>query len=516
MSTETKPEEPHVHGPDCEHEHPAHGEPAHGEPGHVHGPDCDHDHDGEKPPEKLKQSVVITNVGPCRKHIKVTVERSNIDQLMDEKVKGLVGDSWVPGFRPGKAPKQVVIRKFKKQILEEIRGQILYASLEQMAEENDVAPISPPNLDVEKLVIPDEGDFIYQFEVEVRPEFELPDYKGLKLRKPVRNFTDEDLAKEEKRFLSRYAQLIPKEGAAVKGDTLISDIATTLGEREFGKVQEIALNVDDTLAFKDGVIRNFGDKAVGAKAGDVLDFDYVLGDSVADPSLRGQTAKMKITVKDVKATRFPELDENFLGKFELTSVDQFRERLRQTLDSRLEYAQKQSIRDQILEKIAASSTWDLPQDMLHRQARKSLARKVMEMRDSGMPEDEIKSRQRMLEQNVLENTKIALKEHFVLQKIAEVEKIDIQKDDVEAEIERIAAQTGESVRKVRAQLEREDMMETLAAQLIERKALELILNTAEFEEVVIEEEKQVSNIETQTVPGELQDPTAVPPEAKPE
>ena|SRR5438874_13754414 len=92
---------------------------------------------GEKPPEKLTQQVIITNVGPCRKHIKVAVERGTIDKRVDEKYKELVGDSMIPGFRPGKAPRQVVVRKFKKEVLDQIKGQVLLESLEQLADEQD-------------------------------------------------------------------------------------------------------------------------------------------------------------------------------------------------------------------------------------------------------------------------------------------------------------------------------------------------------------------------------------------
>ena len=100
-----------------------------------------------------------------------------------------------------------------------------------------------------------------------------------------------------------------------------------------------------------------------------------------------------------------------------------------------------------------------------------------------------------------------------LQKIAEVEKIDINEDDIEDEIERIARQNDESPRRVRARLEKEDLMEALATEIIERKALDLILESAEYEDVPLEqEEAPVATVEEQAVPGELHDPTEAPPE----
>ena len=121
----------------------------------------------------------------------------------------------------------------------------------------------------------------------------------------------------------------------------------------------------------------------------------------------------------------------------------------------------------------------------------------------------------MLERDVIASTTASLKEHFMLQKIAETEKIDIDEDDINDEIYDIAEQTGEPARKVRAQFEREDLLETLAAKIIERKALDLILDSAVYEDYDLGKEAGVGSVEAQTIDGEMKDPTAAPPEEKP-
>ncbi len=154
-------------------------------------------------------------LGPCKKHIKVTIARADIDKRFDEKYSELMGDSTIPGFRPGKAPREIVVRKYKNEVKDQVRAQLLLASLEQLADDHDVAPLSPPDLNPDKLDIPEKGDFVYEFDVEVRPQFDLPDYKGLKLNRPAQTFTDADVEKEQNRILARYGQLIPKpEGNA--------------------------------------------------------------------------------------------------------------------------------------------------------------------------------------------------------------------------------------------------------------------------------------------------------------
>jgi trigger factor len=469
----------------------------------------------EKKDEKLHQTVEMTDIGPCKKHIKVTIDRADIDRKLDEKYRELVFEANVPGFRPGKAPRTIVVRKFQKEVNDQVRGQLLLQSLEQLADEHEVAPLSAPDINPAAVEIPKEGPLVYEFDVEVRPEFDLPNYRGLKLRRPVRTFSDEDVEAEEKRILAPYGQRVPKpEGDAQVGDYVTVDMTARDGERLLGELKELTLRVDPRLAFKDGVAEKFAEQVRGAKAGDKRVVDITMADAVADPSLRGKTVQATLDVKDVKALRLPELTHEFLHTFDVHSREQLREQIRVLLQRRLEYTQRQSARDQVIGQIAVASQWELPRDLLVRQARKALNRKVMEMRDAGMPEEEIRGRQRLLEQDVLQSTALSLKEHFVLQKIAEVEKIEVDDDDINDEIERIAEQNNESPRRLRARLEKEDMIDTLAAQIIERKTLDLILQEAEYEDVPLdraaESAGRVSTVEEQAVPGEMKDPTAAP------
>lgn len=470
----------------------------------------------ENKPEKLKQAVEIKDIGPCKKHIKVTIERTEIDGLFDEKISELVNDSQIPGFRPGKAPRKVVVHRFRKEVSDQIKGQILLASLEQLAEDHDVAPLSAPELNPGALEIPKEGPFVYEFSVEVRPEFDLPNYKGLKIKRPIKTFTEEEIEKEEHRILARYGQLVPKpEGNADIGDFLTVDMSTKHGDKELGTAREVTLRIDETLAFKDGLAEKFAEQVKGAKPGDKRVVDIVLSDAVGNEQLRGQKVQATLEIKDVKKLRLPELTHEFLHNFGVHTPEQLREQVAMLLERRLQYEQRRSAREQVLKLIVVSSEWDLPRDLLLRQAKRSLQRRVMEMRESGISEDEITARLRVLQQDVVASTALALKEHFVLQKIAETEKIDVSNEDIDDEIERLADQSDESPRRVRAQLEKEDMMETLAAQLIERKALDLILDNAEYEDVPLGQEKAVAAVDEQAIAGELADPTAAPPEEKP-
>jgi trigger factor len=465
---------------------------------------------------KLPQTVEIKDVGPCKKHIKVVVDRKAIDERLNEQYTKLVrsDESQINGFRPGKAPRKIIERRFKSSVFEQVRQEVLMASLEQLATENQISPLAPPDLDIDKLEIPEEGDFVYEFDIEVRPEFDLPTYKGLKLKRPVKTFTQADIDKEIKRLLEPSGQLVPKEGADVKvelNDFIVADVVMTYGEQELNKLSEVRVRVEKRFALSDGVSEDFGKVMKGAKAGDVRNVDIKLKSESVPEALQGATVQAQFTIKDIKVVRVPEIDQNILERhFGVKNIDQLHELVEVGLNRRLEYIQRQSFRQQIMEGFVAASQWDLPHDLLVRQAKRTLQRRALEMRNGGMDDDQIKGRLRLLEQDVVKSTAQALKEHFILQKIAEEEKIEITDQDIDDEIDRIADRTDETPRKVRAKLEKDQQIETLATELLERQALDIVLANAEYEDVELkseDEEGDVATVSEGAVPDSMENPS---------
>lgn len=467
----------------------------------------------EEAGNKLRQQVEIQNTGPCKKHIKVTIERADIDARMGDHFSKLVKESNVTGFRPGKAPRKLIEKRFFTEVTNQVKGEVLLASLEQLGEDHNVAPLSAPKLDPDAIEIPREGPLIYEFDVEVRPEFDLPTYRGLKLKRPVKTYSAVDVVEARRRLLTQHGQIVPKEnGHADLGDVLVADVIVRNGNVVVGTIKETQMRVERTMAFKDGIIRRFHEQVKGMKAGDTRDVDVELSTNAAG-GLGGQVVKATIEVKDVKTIRLPELTPDYVREnFGYQSAEQLDEMIKAALERNLQHEQRRHARLQVLDHIAAAANWELPQDLLARQYHRARARRIMEMKGDGLPEAEIAKQIRLMEQDIYSTTALALKEHFVLQKIAEVEKIDVDEKDVEDEIERIADQTGESYRRVRAKLEKEDMMEALMAEMVERKALDLILDSAEYEEFSLDAEgeaqAELATVDAQAVPGEMRDTAA--------
>ncbi|CAN5254445.1 trigger factor [soil metagenome] len=439
---------------------------------------------------KLPQTVEIKDVGPCKKHVKVTVDRTAIDTRFDEKISELVmsDSSHLDGFRPGKAPRKIIEKKYKKEVYADLKTEVLMASLEQLAEEQQISPLSPPELDPKAITIPEAGPFIYEFDIEVRPEFDIPPYKALKLKRPTHEFTDADVKKELRTFLEPYGQVVPKEGkdgnepTVALDDIITADLDIKLDGKVLNTVKETRIKVEKTLALADGIANDFGKQLTGAKAGEQRSVNITLSQEIANPALKGKVVEAAFKVLDIKTTQPPELAASLLGYFGVRTEEQFEELMRVRLERKLEYAQRQTARTQVLGLLAGEAKWDLPQDLLQRQARKTLQRRVMEMRNAGMSDEQINGRARVLQNDALRSTADALKEHFVLQKIAEMEKLEIEDADIDTEIDEIAERTGETPRKVRTRLEKEDLIEAVATELLERKALDLVLKEATYED----------------------------------
>ena len=430
--------------------------------------------------EKLDLAVEVKETSACERHVTVTVPRSDIEKYFDKQFDELVPRAEVPGFRIGKAPRQLVEKKFRKQLTGQVKGSILMDSLSQVSDSQDFSAISEPDLDFEQVVIPEEGDLTYEFNIEVRPEFDLPEWKGLSLKRPEREFTDEDIDTHIGTLSQQFSDLAPVDEAVQAGDHVVCNITSRFEDAVLNTGEEQLIQVHPTLSLSDATIEEFDKLIVGAKADDKKTANVEISEHAENEDLRGKTIEIDFEVLDVKRveSKNPEEIATQLG---LESVDKLKELVRSSMEERLQYAQRETIRDQISKVLTESADWELPPDLLRRQSGRELDRAVMEMRSSGFSEQELVARENTLRKNILEKTETLLKEHFILERIAEQETVEDEPQDYEVEIARIAMQQNDSPRRVRASLERAGQMDSLRNMIIERKVIDLITESAKFE-----------------------------------
>jgi trigger factor len=432
---------------------------------------------------RLNLGVEITDVGPCRKHVNVTVPEADIHQIRDNAVDELLEKAEVPGFRTGRAPRSLLLKRFKDEISSDIKQKVLMASLDQLSDDESIHPITEPTLDVESLSIPDSGDFCYEFEVEVRPDFELPDYTTLTIKSPSGDISDDEFAAHKEEYLASFSSRETISDPAADGDFISCTLSFMHNGSEIREVKNTSLQLRETLKFQDASLDGFSTLMTGAVAGDERRATVTISMQSPVVEMRGEDVDVVISVSEVQRLVLPTLDGEFLERFSCDTLDELDERLLGAMERQIEYQQRQSAREQILTQIIESSEWELPESLVRKQADNALRREILEMSQAGFTREQIMARENELRQNALEGTRQALKEHFVLDRVATKEEIECLPSDVEAEMMTMSFQGGESIRRIRARMTKSGMIENLEAQLRERKAVDFMIDQATTEDV---------------------------------
>ncbi len=465
---------------------------------------------------KLSLEVKVEKTGPCKRHVSVKVPRKDLDFYYEAALKDLVKNAAVPGFRAGHVPRKLVEKRFKKDVSDHVRQQILVDSLEQLAAEHDLDAINEPDLAVADLILPETGDFEYEFNVEVRPEFDLPNYKGLTIKRPVKTFGDEDVNDYLKRLLTSFGSYSPVDHPVEAGDSVRADITITYQGEMLGRHADRQIAVKPTLALADAELKGFDELVKGAVPGDKRVGEATVSLEAADVEMRGEKVQIAFEILEVLSRGDAELNESLLSTFGAESEDGLRSSIRETLERQLKYTQRQSARTQVLEKITESANWDLPESLVRRQVENAMRRELLEMEQAGYAPEAIRARENELRQNAISNTRKALKEHFVLDKIATDEKLDVTPEDMETEIYMMAMQRGENPRRIRARLEKQGLMENLAAQILERKAIDIVLDSATYEDEPAPADFDSDTTSTEGLPIEVCKKSSGAPIATPE
>ena len=360
----------------------------------------------------------------------------------------------------------------------------------------------------------------FEFSIEVRPEFDLPAWKGLAIKRPSRDISEADVDEALANVLRDRSRLVPHDGPAAEGDLVVANLRFRDGDTLLSEASEVEIVVRDKLSLADAEVPGFAKLVAGAKPGKPVTATVTVSSEAAVESLRGKPVTMELEVVEVKKLETPELTPELLAELgPFADAAALRAAIRGQLEGQLSWHQRREVRKQVSSALTASADWDLPPDLLRRQSQRELERAILELRRSGFDDDSIRRHVNELRQSVMASTAKALKEHFILERIAEEQSIAETPADYDAEIRAIAAQSGESPRRVRASLESRGLMDVLRNQIIETKTLALITEGASFTDVPFEfprpDADAVDHAVCGAVVGEEEIPVATQAEAAP-
>ncbi len=209
---------------------------------------------------------------------------------------------------PARAPRKLVESRFRKDVGDQVKMSLLMDSMTQISEDGSLSPISEPDFDPVAVSIPEDGPMIFEFDIEVRPEFELPKWQGLSIERSTHEFTDAEVDKQLKDLLARRGRLVPFDGAAQVGDYVTVNLTFKNADgSDVSSAKEETIRIRPVLSFRDGKVERFDKLMKGVKAGETREGEAKLSEDAPNESLRGKTIKAAFEVLEVRKLELPQL-----------------------------------------------------------------------------------------------------------------------------------------------------------------------------------------------------------------
>ncbi|GJM25861.1 MAG: trigger factor [Phycisphaerae bacterium] len=462
--------------------------------------------------DKLKDviSVKVDEIGSLRKKVVITIPRANIDEQLDNRYDELREKASVPGFRPGRAPQKLIEKRFGGEVGEEVNHQLVSSAYLAGIEKESIDALGDPlvrvtvsedradkkgnaqSVDVEQLLplsealphlkCPTDGDWDIECEVEVRPVFELPDLKGIKVSKPELKVAKKDVDEEIKRMNMMRGTYMPVEdGKTVADDVVVGSMTVVCDGSTIKTEDDAELAVRDQRY--DGILmEGFGKAATGKKIGDKVSVKVTLPDDYTDVELRSKPAEVTLAIAQVKRLEVPELDDEYLSSIGFEKRKEFedyiKENMQQSLDQQVRKEMRQQVKDHLLE----LADFDVPEGVSQRHTEHLVGQQMMNLYRQGIPDSEISKHADELRLEASARARSELKLVFIMDKISEENDVNISEEEVNNAIAMIAARRNRRFDRVRDEIISTGHLRTLYVQLRDEKILEMLLGDAEITE----------------------------------
>ncbi|MBT3355350.1 MAG: trigger factor [Candidatus Scalindua sp.] len=438
-------------------------------------------------------NIEIEEVGPCKKLLKFEIPKETIDDEWQKQLKEVARMAKVPGFRKGKAPRKLLEKNYGDKIMDDVKRAVVSGSYQQAIEENKLSPIGDPDIGNFDLELGKPLKF--EITLEVLPTFELGDYKGMKLqRKPV-SVTDEDIDKALETISKQKAQLtIVKTGKVKVEDFIICDCEVGINDEVVWSDQELEVMVSGSHV-ADINVPDLKDRLVGAKSGDKVSVDVELGDSFSVEQHRNKSAKMEISIKEIKRPKSPKIDDELAKQVGYDTLGELKEFMSKRLEMEKKRMAEGEMQEQISSKLIEMADFEMPEDMIKHHTNERLHKYQLDLVNKGTPQEEIEKHTEDMKSASEEAVVRDFKMSLVLEHIAEKERIFVTEDDVNRRISEMAGMYGLDAAGMKKQLEKMNSMSNLRHQLRESKTLNLLMKEANIEEVK-EEVKKTTKTKT--------------------
>ena len=387
----------------------------------------------------------------------------------------------IPGFRKGKAPLAMLEKMYGAGIFyEDAANEVIDASYPKAAEESKEEIVSTPEIKVTQI---EKGKaFIYEATVALKPEVTLGEYKGVEVKKAEAVVTDEDVENELTAARKKNGRLIDVEDGAIEdGDNTIIDFTGYIDDKTFdgGAGTDYPL-VIGSHSFIDG----FEDQLIGKKKGETCDVNVTFPAEYHADELAGKPAKFVVTIKEVKRNELPELNDEFASEVsDFDTLDEYKADIRKKLQEKKEQDAKVENENNVIEKVVENAQMELPQPMVDTQAREMVENYARRLQSQGLNINDYMKYTGMTPEKLMEQMRPEaekrIKTRLVLEKVVEVENVEVSDEKLDEQINEIAASyklEGAKLKEMMGEREKEQIREDLKVQA----AIDLLVEQAKL------------------------------------
>ncbi len=386
----------------------------------------------------------------------------------------------IPGYRPGKAPKQVIERKFRKEIQDELTKALVSKSYQEAIAEKQLRVVSLT--DVGDVEFGEDRSMRFTATIVTAPEFELPDYKKIPVQLPAIAVSEAEVNTAIERLRDQTADFVDvPDRALAMGDFAVLDFTGAIDGVPISEiVPEASKNLQGGKKFwlhlePDNFLPKFCEQVVGMKTGDTRSVQVEFPADFPVTELGGKKADYAVTLNEIKEKVLPAVDDAFAAKImpEKTLAD-----LRHAIEHNLEHEKEHEIErakeQQIVKFLHERITFDLPPPLLRNETRRALNELVHRNRERGVPDELLKGKEKELIEGAGSLAAHRLKTNFILHRIAEAEKLEVTRDEIDERLRAQAAHYNVSVEKIRKEFEENDRLNGLAEEILLGKTLDFL------------------------------------------
>ena len=413
--------------------------------------------------------------------LKITVDNNKFEEAVTKAYNKTKGKYNIPGFRKGKAPKVVIETQYGKGVFYNDAIEMLFPEVYPTAlDELNIDPIDRPDLDVEE--ISKDNGLVMVVNVEVKPEFELGNYKGIEITKVDHNVTEEEVEATLQEMLNKNARLVSVEDRAIEnGDTAVIDFEGFESGVAFegGKGENYSLVIGSNT-----FIPGFEDQLVGKKAGEEVEVNVTFPVEYHAENLAGKAVVFNVKINDVKVKELPNLDDEFAkDTSEFETLEELKSDVRSNLEKEAEAKAKNEMRNSLVEKVSANTEVEIPAVMVEQQIDNMLMELNYQLQYQGLNLQQLLS---MTGRDVAElreerkaDAQKLVKSSLVLEAIAKAENIEVSEEEFTAELTKMASMYNMDVEKIKSSL-RENDIEDIKGQVKIRKTIDLLMDNAKI------------------------------------